>query len=232
MWCICRPWCRTRWRVPPLEQTLLVRDEMANLAWAIEKRVQGTSGDAINRDLEASRLAIRQQVSLGADDPLLVYRLATPVPAHWIPLLPVRSGVQLADPLVIRLQRAGMKRFYSVEQALLDADPAYAEFIDRLRSQPAFIEDRGTLNNVAMFVFHPRGRLIRVNDSGADCKRQPADRGRGSAARRGDREAQLPVRAHAPTAARSCGSGRSKTAGRGEASSGLRFDVAEARRGV
>ena len=151
---------------PPLELAFLVRDEMANLAWAIEKKVQGNSGDALDRDLEASRLAIRQQVSLDADDPLLVYRLMTHVPANWIPLLPVRSGVQLADPLVIRLQRAGMKRFYSVEQVVLDADPAYADFIDLLRGQPSFIEDRGTVNNVAMFVFHPRGRLIRVNESG------------------------------------------------------------------
>jgi hypothetical protein len=215
---------------PPLELVFLVRDEMANLAWAIEKKVQGSSGDAIDCNLEASRLAIRQQVSFGADDPMLVYRLMTHVPANWIPLLPVRSGVQLSDPLGIRLQRAGMTRFYSVEQVLL-GDLAYADFIELLRSQPSFIDDGGTINNVAMFVFHPRGRLMRVNEGGPVAKDslviEEEEVPRAGAcvqrafqyARTSDGRAFLWL-------------GRSKTAGRGDAASGLRFDIVEQRRAV
>jgi hypothetical protein len=90
---------------PPLEHVMLVRDEMANLAWAIEKRVPGTSGESLDRTREDAQLAFRQQFTLEADDPLLIYRLATPVPANWIPLLPTRQGAQLADSLVIQLQR-------------------------------------------------------------------------------------------------------------------------------
>ena len=216
---------------PPLELALLVRDEMANLAWTIEKKVQGTSGDALDRDLEASRLAIRQQVGLDADDPLLVYRLMTHVPANWIPLLPVRSGVQLADPLVIRLQRAGMKRFYSVEQVVLDGDPAYADFIDLLRGQTSFIEELPTVNDVAIFVFHPRGLLIR-KDENAPVKNDSLLIEEEEVPRAGAILQRSFQYARTADGRAFLWLGRSKTTGRGEAASGLRFDVAEARRGV
>ena len=76
-----------------LEHTLLARDEMANLAWAIEKKVQGVSGEPLDRELEAKGLAFHQQIQFdsGPQSPQLVYRLATPVPANWTPLLPVRD---------------------------------------------------------------------------------------------------------------------------------------------
>ena len=39
-----------------------MRDEMANLAWGIEQRVQGASGESVERRLEASRLAVHQSL--------------------------------------------------------------------------------------------------------------------------------------------------------------------------
>ena len=110
----------------PLEELLLVRDEMANLAWAIERRMQGTSGEALDHKLEADHLAFRQRLPEAPNDPLLVHRLATHVPAHWIPLVPKGSGP--ADRFSVTLQRGGMARFYSIEPALM-ADAAYADFI-------------------------------------------------------------------------------------------------------
>ncbi|MDB5894572.1 MAG: hypothetical protein JWQ88_2103, partial [Rhodoferax sp.] len=124
----------------PLEHTLLARDEMANLAWAIEKKVQGVSGEPLDRDLEAKGLAFQQQLKFAATDPQIVYRLATPVPANWTPLLPVRrNGLQLADPLDIQLERAGMKRFYPAPAVLGADDPAFSDFLDGLDAQPNFI---------------------------------------------------------------------------------------------
>ncbi len=213
----------------PLEHTLLVRDEMANLAWAIEKKVQGVSGEALDRDLEAKGLAFQQQVKFAATDPQLVYRLATPVPANWTPLLPVRrNGLQLADPLDIQLERAGMKRFYPAPAVLGADDPAFSDFLDGLDTQPNFIsplpipEDA----NVRAYVFYPRGYLLRQDPNqpmpeterlwleeeevpriGATLKRKF------QYARSADGKSWLWV-------------GRSKTAGRGEAGSQLRFDVA------
>ena len=214
-----------------LEHTLLARDEMANLAWAIEKKVQGVSGEPLDRDLEAKGLAFQQQIHFDnqPDSPQLVYRLATPVPANWTPLLPVRDArLNLADPLEIRLERAGMKRFYpeaSVE-VLGIADPDYAHFLDGLDAQTDFIDRLPIGEHLRAYVFHPRGWLLRRDPTrpmppddtlvieeeevpriGASLKRKF------QYARSSDGRSWLWI-------------GRSKTAGRGGAASGLRFDVA------
>lgn len=215
-----------------LEHTLLARDEMANLAWAIEKKVQGVSGEPLDRDLEATGLAFQQQIQFdkAPDSPQLVYRLMTPVPANWTPLLPVRDArLNFADPLEIRLERAGMKRFYpeaSVE-VLGASDPDYKAFLDGLDLQVSFIEKLPMADaNVRAYVFYPRGWLLRrdpttqmtIDDTlvleeeevpriGATLKRKF------QYARTSDGKSWLWI-------------GRSKTAGRGEASSSLRFDVA------
>jgi hypothetical protein len=217
-----------------LEHTLLTRDEMANLAWAIEKKVQGVSGEPLDRDMEAKALAFQQQIHFdqAPDSPQLVYRLATPVPANWTPLLPVRKGLDLNDPLDIQLARAGMKRFYpeaSVEM-IGSVDPAYADFLAHLDTQPNFITPLPVDPNLRAYVFYPRGWLLRrdptqpMATSGADAdllmlEEEEVPRIGASLkrkfqyARSSDGKSWLWI-------------GRSKLAGRGEASSGLRFDVA------
>jgi hypothetical protein len=69
----------------PLEEVLFLRDEVANLAWAIERVVTGPSGDPRTRADEAAPSP--PPAGSGLAD--LAYRLETPVPAHWIPLVPV-----------------------------------------------------------------------------------------------------------------------------------------------
>jgi len=214
-----------------LEHTLLVRDEMANLAWAIEKKVQGVSGEPLDRDMEAKALAFQQQIDFTSDasGPQLVYRLATPVPANWTPLLPVRPpSPDVANPFAIQLERAGMKRFYpeaSVEM-LGAVDPAYVAFLDGLEAQKNFIRKLEIEPMLRAYVFYPRGWLLRrdpdapmpdddrlvieeeeVPRIGASLKRKF------QYARSSDGKSWLWI-------------GRSKTAGRGEAASNLRFDVA------
>lgn len=213
-----------------LEHTLLARDEMANLAWAIEKKVQGVSGEALDRDLEAQALAFQQQIHFDTtpDSPQLVYRLATPVPANWTPLLPVRKDLDLNNPLEIQLERAGMKRFYpeaNVEVLGVD-DPAYETFLDLLEEQTTFITRLSIDANLRAYVFFPRGWLLRRDPTqpmslldrlqieeeevpriGASLKRKF------QYARSSDGRSWLWI-------------GRSKTAGRGESRSNLRFDVA------
>lgn len=214
-----------------LEETLLARDEMANLAWAIEHTVQGVSGDPLDRDLEAKSLAFQQRIDFagGVDSPQLVYRLQTPVPANWTPLLPVRdTPLDLADPLTIRLARAGMKRFYPEASVAVVgvADAAYADFIALLEAQADFVTRVPIGDGLLAFVFHPRGWLLRSNPLapmrdddvllieeeevpriGATLKRKF------QFARSSDGRSWLWI-------------GRSNTAGRGEAQSALRFDVA------
>ncbi len=214
-----------------LEETMLARDEMANLAWAIEHTVQGASGEPLDRDLEAHGLAFQQRIAFdgGLDSPQLVYRLQTPVPANWTPLLPVRdTPLQFDDPLTIRLARAGMKRFYpEASVAVIGAvDPAYVDFLDLLDSEPNFITRVPIGDGLRGYLFYPRGWMLRRDP------RQPmADddtllieeeevprigatlRRKFQYARSSDGRSWLWV-------------GRSKTAGRGEAQSALRFDVA------
>lgn len=74
----------------PLEVTILLRDEGANMGWAIEERVEGPAGRAQLRFSEA-RPAIGTPASAN-DDADLVYTLETEVPLNWIPLVPVPKG--------------------------------------------------------------------------------------------------------------------------------------------
>ncbi len=89
----------------PVEEVVFARDEMANLAWAVERVVQSATGAPRMRGGEAPD----SDPSPGAPvEGALVYSLVTPVPAHWIPLVPV--------PLVpgsdaIRFRRGQIPRF-------------------------------------------------------------------------------------------------------------------------
>lgn len=75
----------------PVEQVSLLRDEMANLAWGVEQRVPGASGEPIERALEAARMAIHQEVPDLSPDVQLIYRLMSPIPVNWIPFEPVAT---------------------------------------------------------------------------------------------------------------------------------------------
>ncbi|MDQ3764667.1 MAG: hypothetical protein M3460_24945 [Actinomycetota bacterium] len=95
----------------PIEQVALCRDEMANMAWGIEQHVQGRSGDPYNRAEEASRRAAQQQLDGPPVDAQLIYRLATAVPEHWIPFVPIPAeGSNPATNPVIQLQRRALLR--------------------------------------------------------------------------------------------------------------------------
>ena len=91
----------------PVEEVLLIRDEMANMAWAIERRVQGPAGRPVDR-FEAYQEKRRRQETpevTPAEGAAVVYHLASTVPDHWIPLVPVHTGV---DQRAIALQRGAM----------------------------------------------------------------------------------------------------------------------------
>ncbi len=214
-----------------LEETMLARDEMANLAWAIEHTVQGVSGEPLDRELEAKSLAFQQRIDFpgGIDSPQLVYRLQTPVPANWTPLLPTRdTPFDPTDPLTIRLARAGMKRFFPEDHVdvIGSADPDYSEFLALLEAQKNFVRRTAIGGDLRAYVFYPRGWMLRsdplhpfddldtlfieeeeVPRIGATLRRKFQH------ARSSDGRSWLWI-------------GRSKTAGRGEAQSALRWDVA------
>ena len=89
----------------PLEDVRFVRDEMANVAWAVEQRIQSHTGRAV--DLAARRRSASPRATGEAADAWR-YLVATPVPDNWVPLIPVRipdEAAGEASPGAIMLQR-------------------------------------------------------------------------------------------------------------------------------
>jgi hypothetical protein len=94
----------------PVEAVTLLRDEMANLAWAVERRVPGTSGEPFERQLEASRLPLHQALVGDVGDAQLLYRLMTPVPVNWIPFEPVATAPPTSPAFDIAFERRVLLR--------------------------------------------------------------------------------------------------------------------------
>ena len=72
-----------------LEEVVLLRDESANMAWAVEKQVAGRTGDPRNRGDERVPEPPPPARLAEAD---LRYLLETTVPPNWIPLVPIPTS--------------------------------------------------------------------------------------------------------------------------------------------
>ena len=71
----------------PLEELLFVRDEYANMVWALEQKATNGMGQATNGfDLHLEVYGEFVEEATEGDIP--VYRLASRVPTNWIPFLP------------------------------------------------------------------------------------------------------------------------------------------------
>lgn len=95
----------------PIEDVVLTRDEMANMAWGVERLIEGPSGAPIDRfrtlqEVRAREERASEEAVPGSTAPSagpLAYRAMTDVPANWIPLVPVR--IQPKKGREIGLQR-------------------------------------------------------------------------------------------------------------------------------
>jgi hypothetical protein len=102
---------------PVLEEVRFVRDEQANLVWAVETTTEdGTGRPASGRERATDTPS-------GAPDPALSsatlrWLLQTTVPVNWIPFVPVQID---AAHRTIALQRAAMQRY--VDGALVEVQP-------------------------------------------------------------------------------------------------------------
>lgn len=94
-----------------LEEIVFIRDEMANMVFAIEKKFMNELGDVVNADDAASALKeflLKRNpatipVTPGAE---LRYELGNTVPFNWIPFVPVHQGANTNR--AVKLQRASM----------------------------------------------------------------------------------------------------------------------------
>jgi len=89
----------------PVEDLSLLRDEMANVAWAVERVIESAAGRPLDRHEAYQETLAEQPPSPAADGAPLMYRLGTTVPDYWIPLLPVKDGTTL------RLKRGVLPAF-------------------------------------------------------------------------------------------------------------------------
>lgn len=88
----------------PLESVQFVRDEMANMVWAVEEVIPSATGQGINGHDAADKAGVAP--SPIANSPAAIrYILGTRVPENWIPFIPVQRS---ARPQDIAFQRAAM----------------------------------------------------------------------------------------------------------------------------
>jgi hypothetical protein len=84
------------------EEVVFVRDETANMAWAIERRIIDPAGNTVDR-YERWRARIAALASAEEPQDRMNYEVMTEVPDHWIPLVPKSVGLR-----AIRLDRGTM----------------------------------------------------------------------------------------------------------------------------
>ena len=114
----------------PIEEVLFLRDEMANLAWAVERLIESPAEGSLNRFeayLEKKRRGAPETAanSSSAAGPLR-YRLATEIPDYWIPLMPARTkqGLRLKRGAVLNTD--GLPETVHALGRILNPDPGRA----------------------------------------------------------------------------------------------------------
>lgn len=89
----------------PVEQVQFLRDEMANMVWAVETVLPSQAGAGVN----GNELALKEPTDpafVPVDEAVAIrYLLGTTVPENWIPFMPVHMP---GSDTEIRLQRARM----------------------------------------------------------------------------------------------------------------------------
>jgi hypothetical protein len=132
---------------PPLEEVALVRDEMANMVWGIERSVPLASGRSKPGSEAARELFNHLERIIGpppappAPSASLAYRVMNSVPEHWIPFVPVHiegsaREIQLQRAALLRLLGPDVANFEKVRPRTrllregLEQSPAQRYFID------------------------------------------------------------------------------------------------------
>ncbi len=101
---------------PPVEEVYLVRDEVANMAWGVEKTVALPTGiSRMGSEVATQTVSYLENLLSGGVPPLnppplvaaVRYQVMNTVPENWIPFIPVHVPNNNRD---VQLQRAAMPR--------------------------------------------------------------------------------------------------------------------------
>ncbi|MET0166530.1 MAG: hypothetical protein ABW318_16190, partial [Vicinamibacterales bacterium] len=104
----------------PIEEVLFLRDEMANMAWGVERIVESATEQPLNRfEQQIQKTAPPSEQSTGNK---VIYKLVTEVPDNWVPLLPVKSaeGLRLRRGKVLEVD--GPPEFVAAQGRILNPD--------------------------------------------------------------------------------------------------------------
>lgn len=102
----------------PIEDVTLFRDEMANLVWGSERIVPGLGPKGVSR-LKDGRVVYQKLDTTGLTDASFIYRMQTPVPISWQPLVAIQDPDRPLGKVLF--QRRNLKRL------MLGADGAAIE---------------------------------------------------------------------------------------------------------
>ncbi len=89
----------------PLERVNFMRDEMANIVWAVENIVPSQTGKGLSGYETSQTNLPAVPLTTTNEDVRIRYRLGTLVPKNWIPFIPIHAEGSVSE---IRLQRARM----------------------------------------------------------------------------------------------------------------------------
>jgi len=118
-----------------IEDVLLLRDELANMAWGVERTAVGPAGAPVDR-AQAWKTALPPVTPPVAGAPP-TYRLGSSVPDYWIPFLPVRVG---NGPL--RMRRGRMPTAAGGPLGRLIGYPGLTIFLEELPREGVHLERR------------------------------------------------------------------------------------------
>lgn len=104
----------------PIEEVNFLRDEMANMVWAVETIVPSQAGKGINGNEMALKESIVPDKTPANTTIQIRYVLGTTVPNNWIPFAPVHMPSSNTE---IRLQRAQMPGAKGPSSGLLSEVP-------------------------------------------------------------------------------------------------------------
>ncbi|HEY0761667.1 MAG TPA: hypothetical protein VGD61_04770 [Pyrinomonadaceae bacterium] len=103
----------------PIEEVLFLRDEMANMAWGVERVIESATERQLNR-FEQQRTT-EQPPPQPSPTTKSIYKLASEVPGYWVPLVPVKTtaGLRLQRGKVLKLD--GTQEFMEATGRILNS---------------------------------------------------------------------------------------------------------------
>jgi hypothetical protein len=189
-----------------IEDVRFIRDQTANMAWAVEHQTESPTGESLMRSEREH--ADNPPLGGGGGDPV-DYRIETAVPQNWIPFLPVAISANNVTGEIV-LQRGEMLRAAPGE--VLPAAPG-----EVLPAAPGEI-----LPAAPAAPIKPKGRILQPSRLAA---KEPYQLREEEVPRLGVRVLRVYSRTRWSDGSTHLWIARRKMGGQGEGSSALRFDL-------